>query len=102
MIKQLTFLAVLASLTSQAMAADPVIPDEIKALAGENVVLHAFAKGSQVYVCQDSGDGKAQWTLRAPEADLKDAKGAVIGKHFFGPTWKLNDGSQITARPAAK
>ncbi|HEX4604634.1 MAG TPA: DUF3455 domain-containing protein, partial [Candidatus Angelobacter sp.] len=26
----------------------------------------------------------------------------VIGKHFAGPTWRLNDGSEITGKMAAK
>ena len=28
-------------------------------------------------------------------------KGAVIGHHYAGPTWKLNDGSEVTAKAVA-
>ena len=36
------------------------------------------------------------------EAELFDEQGKSIGKHFGGPTWQLNDGSQITGKMAAK
>jgi len=66
------------------------------------VILKAQAQGSQIYVCQPGTDGKAQWTLKAPEAALHDKKGAVIGSHYAGPTWKLKDGSEVTGKAAAK
>ena len=80
----------------------PEVPDKIKAPAGEEVVLVAHATGSQIYTCQQGSDGKYAWTLKAPEAELRDQQGAVIGKHFGGPTWKHNDGSQVTGKAVAK
>lgn len=82
--------------------ARPDVPDKIKAPAGEKVVLAAHATGSQIYTCQVSADGKPAWTLKAPEAELHDSQGAIIGKHFAGPSWKDNDGSQITGKAVAK
>ena len=82
--------------------ARPDIPDKIKAPAGEEVVLVAHATGSQIYVCQAGTDGKPAWTLKAPEAELHDQKGAIIGRHYVGPTWKLNDGSEVTGKAAAR
>jgi Protein of unknown function (DUF3455) len=80
----------------------PEAPDKIKAPAGEEVVFIAHAAGSQIYTCQQASDGKYAWTLKAPEAELRDQQGAVIGKHYAGPTWKLNDGSEVAGKAAAK
>jgi Protein of unknown function (DUF3455) len=78
------------------------IPSSLQAPAGEKVVLRTHASGSQIYVCAPGTDGKAQWTLKGPQADLHDRKGAVIGHHFAGPTWKHNDGSEVTGKVVAK
>ena len=40
--------------------------------------------------------------LKAPEAELRDDKGTVIGRHFAGPSWKHNDGSEIKGRAVAR
>jgi hypothetical protein len=53
-------------------------------------VLEAKGEGVQIYTC----DG-AKWTFKAPDARLLDASGKVIGSHFAGPTWKLDDGGQV-------
>ena len=83
-------------------ASRPDVPDKIKAPAGEEVVLQVHAAGSQIYVCQAGTDGMFAWTLKAPEAELRDQQGAIIGRHFAGPTWKHNDGSEVTGKAAAK
>lgn len=62
----------------------------------------ARATGFQIYVCRPDSEGRPAWTLKAPEAELFDEQGKVIGKHFGGPTWQLNDGSQITGKMLAK
>jgi hypothetical protein len=60
--------------------------------------LEAFGKGVQIYTCTPSNDTYA-WTLKAPDATLRDAKGKVIGKHFAGPSWQANDGSRVVGEP---
>ena len=40
--------------------------------------------------------------MKAPEAELHDQQGAIIGRHYAGPTWKDNDGSEVTGKAAAK
>ena len=80
----------------------PKVPSPIQAPAGEELVLVARASGFQIYVCRPDAEGSPAWVLKAPEAQLFDEAGKVIGKHFGGPTWQLNDGSQITGRMAAK
>src|SRR6266567_7221394 len=58
------------------------------------VVLQAKGDGVQIYICTDAPGG-TKWTLKGPDAKLLDASGHVIGTHFAGPTWKLNDGGQV-------
>ena len=92
---------VLLALSTLSVAAAPAIPDAIKVPAGEKLLLKAHATGFQIYTCKAAGDRAAQWELKAPEADLHDRKGAVIGHHFAGPTWKHKDGSEITGKASA-
>jgi hypothetical protein len=91
-----------ALLASGQVIPRPEVPDKIKAPAGEDVVLVAHASGSQTYVCQAGADGKLGWTLKAPEAELRNDQGAAIGRHYAGPAWKLNDGSEVTGKPIAR
>ena len=64
--------------------------------------MQVHATGSQIYVCRAAADGKFAWTLKAPEAELHDQQGATIGRHYAGPTWKLNDGSETTGKAVAR
>jgi hypothetical protein len=91
----------LMACSAAAMAATPPIPDAIKAPAGEKLVLKAHATGFQIYTCNTGADGIQQWTLKAPDAELHDKKGAVIGHHFAGPTWKHKDGSEVKGKASA-
>jgi len=93
--------AVLLGFSALSVAAPPAVPDEIKVPAGEKLVLQAHATGFQIYTCKAAGDGAAQWELKAPDADLHDGKGTVIGHHFAGPTWKHKDGSEVTGKASA-
>jgi Protein of unknown function (DUF3455) len=88
--------------TSPAKEVAPDVPDAIQAPAGEEVVLLAHATGSQIYTCQAAADGKFNWTLKAPEAELHDRNDKVIGQHSAGPSWKLKDGSEVTGKAAAR
>jgi hypothetical protein len=80
----------------------PDVPDAIAVPAGTQPVLFAHAAGSQIYTCKAGADGKFSWTLKAPEAELKDRNDKAIGTHSAGPTWKLNDGSELTGKMAAQ
>jgi hypothetical protein len=79
----------------------PDVPDAIQTPAGLEVAVYAHATGSQIYTCQAGAGGKFAWTLKAPDAELHDRKDKVIGHHSAGPTWKLNDGSEVTGKAAA-
>jgi Protein of unknown function (DUF3455) len=82
----------------------PDVPEKIAAPTSEVVVLQARGSGSQIYVCKaGSGqDQKLTWILKAPEADLLDAQGRVVGTHYAGPAWKHNDGSEVIGRVTAR
>jgi Protein of unknown function (DUF3455) len=94
--------ALLANAAPVQSQAPPPVPDPIRAPSGEKLVLLAHASGAQIYVCTQAADGKSQWMLKAPDAELRDAKGAVIIRHFAGPSWKHNDGSEVTAKAVAQ
>lgn len=79
----------------------PDVPDAIAVPSGLEPVLFVHASGSQIYTCQAGADSKFAWTLKAPDAELKNRKDKVIGQHSAGPTWKLNDGSEVTGKAAA-
>jgi hypothetical protein len=80
----------------------PTVPGAIQAPAGEELILMGRATGFQIYVCRPGAAGKPAWTLKAPDAELFDEQGKLIGKHFGGPTWQLNDGSQVIGKMVAK
>jgi hypothetical protein len=80
----------------------PDVPDAIQVPAGEEVVLSAHAIGSQIYTCQAAAGDRFSWTLKAPEAELRDRHDKVIGQHSAGPTWTLKDGSEVKGKAAAQ
>jgi hypothetical protein len=80
----------------------PEVPDAIKVRPGEKVLLRARASGVQIYICGKGEDGKPEWTLKAPEAELLDEEGAVIGHHSAGPSWQHRDGSAVSGKAAAR
>ena len=73
------------------------IPDKIKPGATESLAMIVPAKGVQIYECRAVRDqaGRFEWAFVAPEADLFDARGKKIGRHYAGPHWEASDGSKI-------
>jgi hypothetical protein len=80
----------------------PDVPDAIQVPAGEEVILFAHASGSQIYTCQAAEGDRFGWTLKGPEAELRDRNDKLIGQHSAGPTWKLKDSSEVTGKAAAQ
>jgi Protein of unknown function (DUF3455) len=80
----------------------PDVPDAIQVPAGEEVVLFVHASGAQIYTCQAAAGDRFSWTLKGPEAELRDRNDKVIGQHSAGPTWKLKDGSEVSGKAAAQ
>ena len=73
------------------------VPDELKPGANESLAMIVAAKGVQIYECRARKDqvGGYEWAFVAPEADLFDARGNRIGRHYAGPHWESTDGSKI-------
>ena len=70
----------------------------------QELALTLNAKGVQIYECRPvAGDaGKYEWAFKAPEADLFDAQGNKVGRHFAGPTWQLTEGGKVVGKVKAK
>ena len=62
-----------------------------------SLLLQAVGSGDQVYGCVNGS-----WALKAPDAKLLNQEGSVIGRHFAGPTWQLNDGSWVKGKAVAR
>jgi hypothetical protein len=80
-------------------ASDAAVPTNL-APPTDSVLLFSFAaRGFQIYACEAKpDDGTAyEWTFKAPEAELLNARGEVVGQHFAGPTWQGHDGSAVVA-----
>lgn len=96
-------LFVLGAYLAGAQIAPPTdVPPQFAVPAGLELILSARAVGSQIYTCKADANGTFRWTLKAPDAELRDLNNdKVIGHHFAGPTWKLNDTSEVTGKAAA-
>ncbi len=94
-----THLCILVLACSLAIAAD--VPVSLQAPRGQQLVLRTHASGSQIYTCGVDAAGQPRWTLKGPDADLRDDKGQLIAHHSIGPTWKHKDGSEVTAKAVA-
>lgn len=84
--------------------APPDTPEAIRPPPGESVKSIAVAEGVQIYVCMAKANEPSafEWSLKAPEADLRDKGGAPFGRHYAGPTWEAKDGSKIRGEVRAK
>ena len=73
------------------------VPEKLTPGANESLAMIVPAKGVQIYECRARKDqaGEYEWAFVAPEADLLDARGNRIGRHYAGPRWESNDGSKV-------
>jgi hypothetical protein len=88
-----------------AMAEAPAdVPMQLRAGDGESLVTTVHAKGVQVYECRMAKDkpGAYEWAFVAPEAELFDAQGRKVGKHYAGPHWEATDGSRVAGSVKAR
>jgi hypothetical protein len=95
--------AALAVLTAAPAARADGVPAALQPASGQPLETIA-ARGVQVYECRAdaAAGGAAKWTFVAPEAQLFDAKGALVGKHYAGPHWEAADGSRVVGVVAAR
>ncbi|HWL86810.1 MAG TPA: DUF3455 domain-containing protein [Polyangiaceae bacterium] len=73
------------------------MPDKLAVPADVVVALKAHAVGAQRYACKAQTDkpDPFAWVLVAPDAELFDAAGKRIGKHYEGPTWEDSEGGKV-------
>ena len=73
---------------------DPVpanpVPGNLKPASGESLKRVLPARGVQIYECR-----AGRWNFVAPEADLFDTQGNLVGRHYAGPQWEAADGSKV-------
>jgi Protein of unknown function (DUF3455) len=90
---------------TQGIANSSLIPNSLKVPSGQQLLLKASAKGTQIYVCKaKSAESPVEyeWTLKAPDAILLNEQGQDLGKHYAGPTWEAKDGSKVVAEVKSK
>jgi hypothetical protein len=87
------FLALCVAGCASAPSVD--VPDKLRPGAGETLAMVVPARGVQIYECRAAKEGAYEWAFVAPEAELFDAGGRKIGKHYAGPSWEAADGSII-------
>jgi uncharacterized protein DUF3455 len=82
----------------------PPLPAHLQPPDGQIMTLAVQATGVQIYECRAAKDDpqRFEWQLKAPEAQLLDANGVSIGKHYAGPTWEANDGSRVVGEVKAR
>jgi Protein of unknown function (DUF3455) len=98
-------LAAMALLLSACAALSPTadIPEPLQ-IPQSRAVEIVGARGVQIYECRAKKDnpGQAEWAFVAPEADLVDARGGAIGRHYAGPHWEAADGSRVAGSVMAR
>ena len=99
-----SLVALLAGCATPTIGTAPTVPDSLRVPATQTLSLETHAAGVQIYDCKPGKDDPArfEWVFRAPEADLFDAAGKKIGKHYAGPTWESNDGSKAVGEVKAR
>ncbi len=96
--------AATATVSAPGTLVAPTMPEALAAPADQVVLLRARATGFQVYTCKPKPEDAAivEWSLKAPEAELTDDAGKVIGKHYAGPAWESVDGSKVVGKKKAQ
>jgi len=73
------------------------IPENLEPPADSVLLFTLEARGVQIYVCEADPNEATSfvWTFKAPQAELLNERGEVVGSHFAGPTWQGQDGSAV-------
>lgn len=90
-------LGLLLAMSPLVAFADTGIPDAIKVPAGHQAYMTVHAKGQQIYLC-NLEQGNYAWKVQAPDAQLFDDDGRIVGKHYKGPIWEYKEGSQVQGK----
>jgi len=94
---RLAIALMLAACASAPRPQPAAVPENLRVPDGHSLLLHAAARGAQIYTCKVKAAEPAafEWVLKAPDAELFDQSGAKIGRHYAGPTWESTDGSRV-------
>jgi hypothetical protein len=66
----------------------------IKAPADLDPAFELSASGVQIFRCEPDKDGY-HWTFRLPEAELRDSRGQIVGRHGAQYSFENLDGSRL-------
>ena len=80
------------------------VPPDLMPPASAVLLFEFGARGDQIYTCAAKPQDPAAfvWTFKAPQAELFNARGEVVGSHFAGPTWQGHDGSGVIGTVVAR
>jgi hypothetical protein len=103
-IGSLLSLVIVAGCATPDIGSRPVVPDALRVPANQTLIREVQAVGVQIYQCAASKDDPArfEWTLKAPEAELRDRSNKLFGRHYAGPTWEAYDGSKVVGEVKAR
>jgi hypothetical protein len=93
---RMNFVGILLSSFLFAVTLQAGAPQASPDLSKAKLVLQARGEGVQIYIC--GRDDTWAWKLKGPEATLFDEHHRAIGKHFAGPKWRLDDGSEVQGK----
>lgn len=83
-----------AAILAAGCTTSSIIPANLNPAGNESMTMIVPAKGVQIYECREG-----RWLFVAPEADLFDQRGNLIGKHYAGPHWEASgDGSKVIGK----
>ena len=93
-----------AACTSVPSGPSASVPDNLVPEASQVKMATLAARGVQIYQCRAKKDEAqaTEWAFVAPEADLFDAQGTLVGKHYAGPHWESLDGSKVVGSLKAR
>lgn len=74
------------------------VPATLQPADAHHTVASLAATGVQIYTCKRDPNNQLAWVFKAPQADLSDASGKLVLKHYAGPSWEAADGSKITGK----
>ena len=97
---RLMLLPIAGMLASSMPSFSQDVPSNLRPPVAERELFAAHAKGDQVYTCKSTGNQYA-WLLKGPNANLFNAQGQHIAKHYAGPTWEANDHSAVVGKVVA-
>jgi hypothetical protein len=88
---------------ADAQTANSTLPNLPPALGADNLkpYLAVYAKGVQIYVCNKVDGTNWTWTFKSPEAELFDAHGILVGRHYADPSWAGTDRGTVVGTVAA-